>query len=304
MLRFSCRIAAFIAIVALLLDLGLFADVARAQDNSTIEYWTTWKLELDFTQGDTAANWTVFLGSTDTSTTPPTKAILSTYTTDIKCAPHGNFQISGGEAIFDGQSHLECALPSYYHVALDLAQKLGDEKLIKKITEHCTCVGPIPWVTGDVTIEPSELANPLIYEINGDFTFATPLVPGTLHASSNLYLNGQLMQPTNGTPYGWPIKNTGNVIWSGFGVETFALLKDAGWAAFLDNTSFASAAQNTPAAHYLAWEASGAPQNFALPDLKFSLTNLETTILIGSDGDNHFVGKMRKLGFDPGCTAE
>jgi hypothetical protein len=34
-----------------------------------------------------------------------------------------------------------------------------------------------------------------------------------------------------------------------------------------------------------------------------SITNLPTTFLVGYDGNEHFVGKIKKLAWDPGCTA-
>lgn len=310
MSRLICRICAMIVIVTLLLAPNLFTGVVIAQDDTVqgneVEVWARWKLELDFTNGAIEANWTVAVGETDTSGSLPVIKPGPQETATITCIPHGSFQLDKQEAIFDGNGYLECKIPSFYHKALALAAQaeLQDE-LAKKFYEHCSCVNPVPWITGDLTVDPSGSPNPVLYEANGALVFYTPLLPDMAQAVSDLRLNGQSLQQANGTPLIWPVKREGNLIWSGIGVDFFEQLKDPSWATFLDNTTFATAAKDTLPGDFLDWEGNSNPVNFAVPTgTEFTITNKETTLLIGYDGTQHFVGKIRKLGVDPGCTAE
>jgi hypothetical protein len=304
MLQSIRRMINLITIVGLLLSSAFFTTDVKAGSDG-MDYWARWKLELDFTQGQINALWTVFIGESDTTQSPPAMKILAKTSYSISCVPQGTFAIAGNEAIFDGRGYLECKLPSFYHEAIALAKDANiDPALLEKFMEHCECVNALPWVTADLTVDPSESANPVLHEISGAMDFYTPLTSannGTIQAKSVLRLNGQTIENPNGQPFAWTLQGAGNQIWSGPGVHSFLLLNDPSWASFLA-PSFYAAAQSVPVDSFFHWENGSTPLTFA-SEHGLNITNLETVFTIGYDGANFFVGKMRKLGFDPGCTA-
>lgn len=281
-----------LVIVGVLMNSGLFGMGAPVQAGSG-DLWARWLLQLDFTNNEINALWTVAIGEYDASVWPGMKIIAKT-AEKVECTPQGSFFIVNDEAIFDGKGYLECPIPSFYHTAIDLAKGAGHE-LDKRFLERCECVNPIPWITADLTVAPSESPNPIVHEVNGAFDFYTPL-SGGLQASSNLLLNGQ---PIASGP-AWTLRDNGNQIWSGTGTESFMVMGDPNWSNL--GPGFVQAAQNTPVDHVLHWENANGGNIF--PDASaMYITNLATTFTIGFDGSNYFVGKIKKLAWDPGCTA-
>jgi len=292
MLRRIRQMVSMLAIVGVLMNGGLFGMGATAQAQST-GLWARWLLQLDFAEKEINAVWTVAIGESDPTVWPSMK-IIAQQSKKIECKPQGSFYIVNDEAIFDGKGYLECPIPSFYHAALDLAKETG-QNLDERFLERCECVNPIPWITADLTVVPSESPNPIIHESNGAFDFYTPLIGGT-QATSNLLLNGQPIAPS--AP--WDLRANGNQIWSGTGTESFMVMSDPSWSNL--GPGFVQAAQNTPVDHFLHWENANGADIF--PDeSKMNITNLATIFTIGFDGSNYFVGKIKKLAWDPGCTA-
>ncbi|MEZ4733378.1 MAG: hypothetical protein R3E79_40295 [Caldilineaceae bacterium] len=296
------RFVGIIAVLGLLLQPGIFPTTAKATA-AELEIWARWKLAFDFTGRDVAPKWTVAIGQTDLTTSPPTMQILTQSTQTIYCTPHNSFTVTMGEAIFDGNGYLECKLPSFYHTAAALAAGIGlAGELGERFMERCECTNPIPWVTADLTVAPhSESKNPLIHEINGAFDFAVPVArasSGAPTASSKLSLNREEIGPA----YSWLVRENSNQIWSGLGAQSFLALDTPAWSTFLPK-SFYAIAQSTTNHQFLQWENATPPLTFSTRS-SLRMTNQETTFFIGYDGQDHFIGKLRKLAFDPGCTAE
>lgn len=282
--------------LSVLLQSGLFGLVTTAQASSD-DLWAQWMVELDFTEQPFHARWTVAVGEFDT-TVSPTMRVLAKKTQPIECIPQGSFQVINQEAIFDGSGYLQCNIPSFYHAAIALADEIG-VKLNERFMERCECVSPVPWLTGDLTVMKAKSSNPIVHEINGAFDFYTPLTyhEGTVQATSNMLLNGQPFDPS----FAWTIRPNGNQIWSGTGTESFLVLSDPSWSNFL-GPDFYVAARKTPTNDFLHWENANNAQTFPTAS-KMNMTNLPTTFWIGYDGVEHFVGKIKKLAWDPGCTA-
>jgi hypothetical protein len=292
MLRRIRQTLSMLVIVGVLMNSGLFGMGAPVQAGAE-GLWARWQLQLDFAEKEIHAVWTVAIGDYDPSVWPSMKVIAQKSET-IECTPQGSFHILNDEAIFDGKGYLECAIPSFYHAALDLAKENG-RSLSERFLERCECVNPIPWLTADLTVVPSESPNPIVHEVNGAFDFYTPL-NGALQATSAMFLNGNAIAPSPA----WTLRENGNQIWSGTGTESFMVMSDPNWSNL--GPGFVHAAQNTPVDHFLHWENANGGNIFPAASAMY-ITNLATTFTIGFDGSNYFKGKIKKLAWDPGCTA-
>lgn len=292
MLRRIRQTLSMLVVVGVLMNSGLFGMGAPVQAGSE-ELWARWQLQLDFAEKEIHAVWTVAIGEYDPGAWPGMK-IIAQKAEKVECKPQGSFTIVNDEAIFDGKGYLECPIPSFYHAAISLAAEVGG-RLSERFMERCTCVNPVPWLTADLTVVPSESPNPLVHEINGAFDFYTPL-NGALQATSSMLLNGQPIAPSPA----WNLRANGNQIWSGTGTASFMVMSDPNWSNL--GLGFVQAAQNTPVDHFLHWENANGGNSFPAAS-QMNITNLATTFTIGYDGHNYFVGKIRKLAWDPGCTA-
>jgi hypothetical protein len=291
------RILTIIVTFSVLLHSGLLGAVKRAQAGSP-DLWAHWTLQVDFDNQQINARWTVAIGEFVAGASPAMQTLVRK-TQPIDCLPQGSFQIINNEAIFDGSGHLKCHIPSFYHEAMALAAGAG-LTLGEKFMERCECVNPVPWLTSDLTVATARSANPIVHEVNGAFSFYTPATlghDGSLQATSNMLINGQPFDPS----FAWTVRPNGNQIWSGTGTESYIVLGDHSWGDFL-GPSFYVAARSTPADDFLHWENANGAQTFPTSS-KMSITNQPTTFLVGYDGKEHFVGKIKKLAWDPGCTA-
>lgn len=275
------------------LTAGQPATVARAQDAEKL--WAKWKVEMDFRNNQVNAVWTVFVGSYDSK---GQMNIKLTKSETLTCKVQGNLLIKNEEALFDGASHLECLIPSYYGAVMQL---VGDQASTFPDTfkQQCSCVNPRPWVAADLTLSTSSRHSPLLYQVDNALQFYIGLdrVGDQVLATSNLLLNNGEVLPQ---VLSWPVNfTTGNQLWSGYDTSSFLLMTDSNWFQFLP-TSFYQLAKNLSAEQYLHW----ANPNYNLSyeySTKFAMPSQPTTFLVGYDTQNHFVGKLRKLAWDPGC---
>jgi hypothetical protein len=266
-----------------------FTPVARAGAAST--YWSKWTVELDFANGDVNAIWTVFLGEYDADG----KMVIQTKMSQpITCTPYGNFKIDGGEAIFDGASYLACAIPNYY----DAVEKLLDGKPMpfgESFHTHCECVNPVPWVAVDLTLTTPDRYQPILYHVDQALQFF--ITWNADLATTHLLLNNGAALPQQ---LSWPVQGDGNQLWSGSGAPAFLLTTNSGWFKFLGD-KFYDIMPNLSMKDYFHW-ANSAPTGVTFThSTNFQMTSQPTTFLVGYDTHTHFVGKIRKLSWDPSC---
>lgn len=267
--------------------------VARAEEKEQL--WAKWKVEMDFRNNEINAVWTVFVGTYDSNGQMNVKL---TQSETLSCKAQGNLLIQNAEATFDGTSHLECLIPSYYGAVMQLA---GDQASAFPDTfkKECSCVNPRPWVAADLTLSTATRRSPLLYQIDNAMQFYIGLdrAGDQFSATSNLLLNNGETLPQ---VLSWPVNFAeGNQIWSGYDTSSFLLMTDSNWFQFLP-TGFYQLAKSIGAEQYLHW----ANPNYNLAyaySTKFAMPSQPTTFLVGYDKQTHFVGKLRKLAWDPGC---
>ena len=166
----------------------------------------------------------------------------------------------------------------------------------ESFNKECECVNPIPWVAADLTLSTVNGQHPILYHMEQAIQFSI-IREGDL-AFSRLQLNKGELLPQDLT---WPAAGDGNQLWSGSGISSFLLMTDAGWFKFLGEKFYDLAAGLT-GKEYLLW-ANTAPDGAVFGhETKFSMTSQPTTFLVGYDLNSHFVGKIRKLSWDPSCT--
>lgn len=267
--------------------------VARAEEKEQL--WAKWKVEMDFRNNAVNAVWTVFVGAYDSNGQLNVKLTKSE---TLSCKAQGNLIIQNEEATFDGTSHLECLIPSYYGAVMQLA---GDQAgaFPDTFKKECSCVNPRPWVAADFTLSTANRVSPLLYQIDNALQFYTVLdrTSDQLNATSNLLLNqGEALPQT----LSWPVNLVqGNQIWSGYDTNSFLLMTDSSWFQFLP-VDFYELAKSLAADQYLHWANPNYNLAFAY-STKFAMPSQPTTFFVGYDTHTHFVGKLRKLAWDPGC---
>lgn len=267
--------------------------IVRAEGKEKL--WAKWKVEMDFQHNQVNAVWTVFVGTYDSNGQMTVKLTKSEA---VPCKVQGNVIFQNDEAIFDGASHLECLIPSYYGVVMQL---VGDQGAAFPDTfkQQCECVNPRPWVAADLTLSTANRVSPLLYQIDNAMQFYTVLdrTGDQLNATSNLLLNqGEALPQV----LSWPVNlGQGNQIWSGYDTSSFLLMTDNNWFQFL-SADFYQLAKGLTAEKYLHWANPTYQLDFAY-STKFAMTSQPTIFLVGYDTHTHFVGKLRKLAWDPGC---
>ena len=267
---------------------------AAAQDDKDNTYWARWSMEIDFENDTVNARWTVFLGATDSH---GEMYIKNQKTQLIACKTIGNIPIKNGVANFDGTSHLECPVPSFYAAVAALAG--GSMPFPDTIfnPQVCKCKNPRPWVAADLTVgNPSGVISPLVYQADNDMQFAV-IQDSNYMATSLLTLNdGEKVNEV----LSWPINLDGNQIWSGSGAPNFLVMTDPAWYQFL-NADFYTLAKQLSLDDYFHW-ANTAPQGIIFnQDAEFHMTNESTIFMVGYNEQNHFVGQLKKLAWDPPC---
>lgn len=257
--------------------------------------WAKWKVEMDFRHNQVNAVWTVFVGSYDNT---GQMIVKLTKSEAVPCKTQGNVTFQNAEAIFDGTGHLECLVPSYYGAVLQL---VGDQASAFPDTfkQQCACVNPRPWVAADLTLSTANRVSPLLYQIDNAMQFYTVLerTGDQLSATSHLLLNqGEALPQV----LAWPVNLLqGNQLWSGYDTSAFLLMTDSSWFQFLP-VDFYQLAKSVSAEKYLHWANPNHHLAFAY-STKFAMTSQPTTFLVGYDKQTHFVGKLKKLAWDPGC---
>lgn len=256
-----------------------------------VEYWARWKVELDFANDQINANWIVMIGNFDAD---GTMQITAKHAEWITCTPYGNFTIKNGEAIFDGTSYLECAIPSYYAT---VAKLFGGQPLpfSPEFSSYCSCVNPVPWVAADLTLTSPVGMNPLVYQVDRAMAFKLERTGDV--AISHLLLNdskpvAQALQ--------WLVASDGNQLWSGSGTPIFQVITDPGSYSYLPKT-FYEAIEGLPVEDYVHWANTVAQPLVFTDATEFKMTSQPTTFLVGYDTKHFFVGKVRKLSWDPSC---
>lgn len=258
-------------------------------------YWARWTVEMDFANDAINARWTVFLGKTDEK---GQMYIEKQNSELINCVTVGKVRIEKGEAILEGAGHFACTIPSFYDAVTKLLDGAPMPFPAESFTnQSCSCKNPRPWVAADVTLSPTNtLPNPLVYQEDNAMQFV--ITQSGLLATSHLLLNGGAPVPQQ---LSWHINfDQGNQLWSGSGAPNFLLMTDPSWHQFL-SADFYNLAQKLSLSEYLHW-ANTAPQGVVFDhDVDFQMTNQKTTFLVGYNGDAHFVGRIRKLAWDPPC---
>lgn len=258
-------------------------------------YWARWTVEMDFPNDTINARWTVFLGKMDGT---GQMYIENQMTEGINCTPVGNVQIKNGEAILDGTSHFECVIPSFYEAVEKLLDGAPMPFPPERFTnQSCSCKNPRPWVAADVTLSPTNTKpNPLVYQEDNAMQFV--ITQAGLMATSHLLLNDGAAVPEQ---LAWHINfDVGNQLWSGSGTPNFLLMAEPSWQKSL-SADFYALAQKLSLSEFLHW-ANTAPDGVVFDhDVAFEMTNEQTIFLVGYNGNDHFVGKIRKLAWDPPC---
>lgn len=269
--------------------------VATVRAEGKENLWAKWKVEMDFRNNQVNAVWTVFVGAYDST---GQMIVKLTKSEAVSCKVQGNVIIQNEEAIFDGASHLECLIPSYYDAVMQL---VGQQATAFPDTfkQQCSCVNPRPWVAADFTLSTANRVSPLLYQIDNAMQFYTVLdrTSDQFNATSNLLLNqGEALPQV----LSWPVNLVqGNQIWSGYDTSSFLLMTDSSWFQFLP-VDFYELAKSLAADQYLHWSNPNYNLAFAY-STKFAMPSQPTTFFVGYDTHTHFVGKLRKLAWDPGC---
>jgi hypothetical protein len=259
-------------------------------------YWAKWTAQIDFRNNLVNARWTIFLGRYADNGEP---VIEKQKTQPLECIPVGNLIIKDEEAIFDGTSHLECAIPNFYNALTQLLDGKPMPFSPKHFNgEFCQCKNPLPWVAADVVVT-SDITSPILYQIDNNMQFYT--TPDDGEGASHLLLEKGAALPQQ---LSWPIDvEKGNQLWSGGGMPLFlAMTKDSAWWYDFLSPKFYDMAQTLSSDHYFHW-ANTEPEGLVFDhSTDFKMTNQATTFLVGYDNTTHFTGKLRKLAWDPPCV--
>lgn len=261
--------------------------------NNASSYWARWIMEMDFTDNQVNARWTVFVGLFD----PQGQMFIKDQKTEtINCTPIGNVKIDQEEAYFDGASYLSCAVPSFYDAVQALFGTMPfNPELFNN--QYCKCKNPQPWVAADLTLFEPRGASPLVYQVDNAMQFN--ITQSNNIATSHLLLNDGAPVPTQ---LDWPINfDIGNQLWSGSGAPNFLLMTDPNWYQFL-SSDFYNIAQKLSLGDYFHWADTVPQGSIFTHETDFLMTNQATTFLVGYNGQTYFTGKIRKLAWDPPCV--
>lgn len=137
--------------------------------------WVKWKINLAFPGGQFGSLLTVQRGHT----TPSGQHVIDDEVFyPLFCQSKGNPTVTSGEAVFDGSSYYQCAVPSIQDIAWQTWQMSIPD----------SCASKRPYVTGRVTIEGNPLDptpdNPVFYR--EDIQFNVPLDKATQEAALDM----------------------------------------------------------------------------------------------------------------------
>ncbi len=253
--------------------------------------WAAWGLAVEFPNQQPRVRFATYVGDD----TP--KVLDSTPLQDITgdCTVHGTLTYAGESAIFDGNTYIECEIPSLRTEAKSLAPHLAVANL-----QACDCLpdqSPF-WVSADLTLESVAASNPIFDASEVGFTFDLPS-NGANAKTRVTQSSGTFLSPP------WTVDAAGKRILAGrYGSSVVAIadyfnglqyLTDPNWKAYFTNQVTGNMMGQWIESPGAGWRTPVAPN--------YTLNTNEATVYIGYDAatGSMFNGTLNKLRIDPGC---
>jgi len=260
--------------------------------------WQAWAISVDFPSQKPHVVYTAYVG-----TNTPTPQVLTSSTVDIskKCtivSPTGNLNFDGTSAIFDGQSYIQCQVPSWRTKLAALAPTLPGAN---NNTLMCDAGGGPLFSAASVKLDAVSATNPVIDARDLGSVFSLP--SDGIRAQTQLALSSRTYLSPR-----WNLDLTaGNRMVMGMnGPAIVAASNYFGWLTFLTpgltpawDAYFTGTVVGTQMGHYVespaaTWTTTGS---------SYRLRTTGSTVYIGHDSMTgaNLHGKVSIIRHDPGC---
>jgi hypothetical protein len=293
------RSSIWLLALAALLAACLPAPAASATSSPT---WAAWAITVDFPGQQLQVKYIAYTGTNG----PPAQVIRwSEQDITTSCTVQGPALTFHGEyAVFDGQTYIECAVPSWRDQIALLAPALAVANS-NQVTGD-PGFGPI-WAAADIRLTPATpatAANPVLDAQELGMTFSLPSVRqpnGSIQAQTRLALNsGSFASPS------WIADTTaGNRTLIGEdGPAIVAADARFGWLGFLTNPAWRTFFTSQVIGSTLgSWSEAPVASWKRTPVPAYQLKTRSGTVYIGYSPSTgaRFVGEIRSIRFDPGA---
>jgi hypothetical protein len=287
--------------ILLLATLALLAMMlpAPATQAASAPAWAAWGITIDFPSQQLRVIYTAYVGTNDN---PPVVVAWSEEDITASCTVQGPpLMFDGDYAIFDGQTHIECAVPAWRDKIAALAPGLPAAN--RNVVTGDPGFGPL-WAAADVRLDARTSANPVLDARDIGMVFSLPSVRkpnGSVTTQTELALSsGALRSPA------WAADLVaGNRMLIGeHGPAIVAVHEEFGWLSFLTKPGWKSYFTNQVIGMTIgSWVEDPAASWKQSPVPPYQLRTTSQTIYIGYSPSTNarFYGKIRSIRFDPGA---
>ena len=297
--RYTRPLSILLLVLAALLAAGLPPRAAGAAGSPT---WAAWAITVDFPGQQLRVKYIAYTG-----TNGPPAAVISSSELDIttSCTVQGPpLTFDGDYALFDGQTYIGCAVPSWRDqiAALAPASTVARSNQVTGDPGY----GPI-WAAADVRLTsatPTTSANPVLDAQDLGMVFSLPSIRqpnNSIVAQTKLSLSsGAFASP------GWTADTTaGNRTLIGEdGPAIVAADAQFGWLSFLSNPAWRTFFTNQVTGMTLGSWAEAPSASWKRTSVPaYQLKTGSGTVYIGYSPSTgaRFVGEIRSIRFDPGA---
>lgn len=279
---------------AIIIVCSALATAGPAQASNPPATWAAWHVKVDFAQNTPRIIYTAYVG-----TDSPQPAVLGERVSDITqdCTIVGTLNYFQGRAIFDGNSYIECDLPSWRAEIAQLAPYL---RVAQEAECICQAGGAPLWAAADVRLAPGMRQNPVFAAPSTAMEFALPTIGGG-QMEMEMFIDGNSYTSPSGNKQ--PALN--QFLMGMYGPGIVAAADHFAWLDFMPDASWKTFFETDVVGTRMGyWEGSSSANWFETASDYRVKTDVQTLYIGYNPVTNEYLHGVLKAGeFDPGCRA-